>query len=57
LSTFILAFGFFLLMSLAMGLGYILQRKVYRVHVAALVLLVLKKHVIALNPAIAKKRV
>ncbi|MFW8592496.1 (Na+)-NQR maturation NqrM [Glaciecola sp. 2405UD65-10] len=27
MSTFILAFGFFLLMSLAMGLGYILQKK------------------------------
>lgn len=27
LSTFILAFGFFLLMSIAMGIGYILQKK------------------------------
>jgi len=27
LSTFILAFGFFLLMSVAMGIGYILQKK------------------------------
>jgi hypothetical protein len=26
-STFILAFGFFLLMSLAMGVGYIFQKK------------------------------
>ncbi|MGB3726257.1 MAG: (Na+)-NQR maturation NqrM [Glaciecola sp.] len=27
MSTFILAFGFFLLMSLAMAIGYILQKK------------------------------